>query len=81
MFLNRQVAGKKPKTMTHPQIKEQIGLMKLAIEIENDINTLERLIKPVDAITYKVMADTLRNNYIDVMQKLFTNLLITSNVV
>ena len=67
--------------MTYPQLKEQIGLMKLAIEIDNDIQTLERLIKPVDEITYKVMGDTLRNNYIDVMQKLLTNLLITANVV
>ena len=67
--------------MTHPKLTEQIGLMKLALKIDQDIETLERLIKPVDETTFKVMKDTLRANYLDVMQRLFSNLLITANVV
>lgn len=65
--------------MTHPKIKEQIELMKLAISIDADIDILERLIKPVDEITFKVMQDELRANYLDVMSRLFSNLLIVSN--
>ncbi len=69
------------KTMTHPKITEQIELMKLALSVEADIATLDRLIKPVDEITFKVMQDELRLRYLDIMQKLFSNLLITANVV
>lgn len=65
--------------MTHPKIIEQLELMKLALKIQADIETLERLIKPVDEITFKVMNDSLRANYLDVMQRLFSNLLIVSN--
>ncbi len=67
--------------MTHPKITEQIELMKLALSVEADIATLDRLIKPVDEITFKVMQDELRLRYLDIMQKLFSNLLITANVV
>lgn len=66
--------------MTHPKIDEQKQLMKLALSIQADIDTLERLIKPVDEITYKVMVDSLRNDYATSMQKLFANLLIVANV-
>jgi len=66
--------------MKHPQILEQLELMKLALNVQVDIETLERLIKPVDAITFKVMQDSLRGNYLDVMQRLFLNLLKTANV-
>jgi len=66
--------------MTNKTLLEQITLMKWAIEVDNDIATLERLIKPVDEITFKVMQDSLRANYLDVMQRLFSNLLIVSNV-
>lgn len=66
--------------MTHRKLTEQITLMKWAIEVDNDINTLERLIKPVDEITFKVMQDELRLRYLDITQKLFSNLLITANV-
>lgn len=66
--------------MTHPKIDEQKQLMKLALSIQADIDTLERLIKPVDEITYKVMVDSLRNDYATAMQKLFSNLLIVANV-
>lgn len=66
--------------MTHPKIDEQKQLMKLALSIQADIDTLERLIKPVDEITYKVMVDSLRNDYATAMQKLFANLLIVANV-
>lgn len=67
--------------MTHPKIIEQLELMKLALNIHADIETLERLIKPVDEITFKVMQDELRLRYLDIMQRLFSNLLITANVV
>jgi hypothetical protein len=67
--------------MTNKTLLEQITLMKWAIEVDNDIATLERLIKPVDEITFKVMQDELRARYMDVMAKLFSNLLITSNAV
>jgi len=67
--------------MTNKTLLEQITLMKWAIEIDNDIATLERLIKPVDEITFKVMQDELRLKYLDIMQRLFSNFLITANVV
>lgn len=69
------------KTMTNKTLLEQITLMKWAIEVDADIATLERLIKPVDEITFKVMQNELRLKYMDIMQRLFSNLLITSNVV
>ena len=65
--------------MTHPKIKEQIGLMELALKINQQIETLENYIKPVDPIIYKVMNETLQASYLDVMQKLFSNLLIISD--
>ena len=65
--------------MTNKTLLEQITLMKWAIEIDADIATLERLIKPVDEITFKVMQDELRLKYLDIMQRLFSNLLKTSN--
>lgn len=62
-------------------ITEQIKLMKQAIKITEDIETLERLIEPVDPITYKVMTAQLQNEYIDTCSKLLSNFLIISNVV
>ncbi len=55
--------------------------MSYNLAVEADISTLERLIKPVDEITFKVMQDELRARYLDIMQKLFSNLLITANAV
>jgi hypothetical protein len=64
--------------MTNKTLLEQITLMKWAVEIDADISTLERLIKPVDEITFKVMQDELRLKYMEVMARLFSNLLKTS---
>lgn len=67
--------------MNHPKIKEQIELMRTALQIESDIETVKRLIGPVDSITTKVTVDELRCKYLDIMSLLFSNLLLTSNTV
>lgn len=67
--------------MNHPRIKEQIELMQAALKIESEIEVVTRLITPVDPITVKVMVDELRCQYLDVMSRLFRNLLVTSNTV
>lgn len=67
--------------MNHPKIKEQTKLMRTALQIESDIETVKRLIGPVDSITTKVMVDELRCKYLDIMSLLFSNLLLTSNTV
>ena len=66
--------------MTHPKILEQIGLMELALKTNQQIETLEIYLKPVDPIAYKVLTETLQGEYLKIMQKLFSNLLIISDV-
>lgn len=64
-----------------PKLKEQKELMEKALSICKDKEVISRLISPVDPITAKVMLSDLNNDYIEVMQKLFTNLLETLNVI
>jgi len=59
-------------------ITQQIELMKQAIKVMDDIKTLDRLIKPVDPITYKVMVNDLRNQYIEITVELLRNFLTTA---
>lgn len=64
-----------------PKLKEQKELMEKALSICKDKEVISSLISPVDPITAKVMLSDLNNDYIEVMQKLFTNLLETLNVI
>jgi len=67
--------------MAHQKITEQIELMQQALQYQKDIDTITRLVKPVDEITYKVMRTELQEKYLNTMQDLFANLLIVANVV
>lgn len=67
--------------MAHQKITEQIELMHKALQYQRDIDTITKLVKPVDEITYKVMRTELQEKYLTTMQDLFANLLIVSNVV
>lgn len=67
--------------MAHQKITEQIELMHQALQYQRDIDTITKLVKPVDEITYKVMRTELQQKYLTTMQDLFANLLIVSNVV
>ena len=67
--------------MAHQKITEQIELMQQALQYQKDIETITKLVKPVDEITYKVMRTELQQKYLTTMQDLFANLLIVSNVV
>ena len=67
--------------MAHQKITEQIELMHKALQYQRDIDTITKLVKPVDEITYKVMRTELQQKYLTTMQDLFANLLIVSNVV
>jgi len=67
--------------MAHQKITEQIELMQHALQYQKDIDTITRLVKPVDEITYKVMRTELQEKYLTTMQDLFANLLIVANVV
>jgi len=64
----------------HPTIKEQQQLMQDALKNLQDQETIERLIGPVDSITTKVMIVDLKNQYIEITQKLFANFLNVNNV-
>lgn len=64
-----------------PKLKEQKELMEKALSLSNDKDIINRLIAPVDPITAKVLINELNEEYIFVMQKLFSNLLTTSNVI
>lgn len=64
-----------------PKLKEQKELMEKALSLSNDKDIINRLIAPVDPITAKVLINELNEEYIFVMQKLFINLLTTSNVI
>ena len=57
------------------KINEQRELMQKALSILNDLDTLERLIQPVDNITYKVMRDESLQVYSETCSKLFLNFL------
>ena len=67
--------------MAHLKITQQIELMQQALQYQKDIDTITRLVKPVDEITYKVMRTELQEKYLTTMQDLFANLLIVANVV
>ena len=67
--------------MAHQKITEQIELMHKALQYQRDIDTITKLVKPVDEITYKVMRTELQEKYLTTMQDLFSNLLIVANVV
>ena len=67
--------------MAHQKITEQIELMHKALQYQRDIDTITKLVKPVDEITYKVMRTELQQKYLTTMQDLFANLLIVANVV
>jgi hypothetical protein len=67
--------------MAHQKITEQIELMHKALQYQRDIDTITKLVKPVDEITYKVMRTELQEKYLTTMQDLFANLLIVANVV
>ena len=56
--------------MLPKKILQQKQMMAKAIQLLNDIETLERLIKPVDPITYKVMAAQLQEKYAETMYSL-----------
>jgi hypothetical protein len=64
----------------HPKIKEQQQLMQDALKNLQDQETIERLIGPVDSITTKVMLADLKNQYIEITQKLYANFLSVNNV-
>lgn len=64
-----------------PKLKEQKELMEKALSLYNDKDIINRLIAPFDPITAKVLINELNEEYIFVMQKLFSNLLTTSNVI
>jgi hypothetical protein len=64
----------------HPTIKEQQQLMQDALKNLQDQETIERLIGPVDSITTKVMLADLKNQYIEITQKLYANFLNVNNV-
>jgi len=57
------------------KINEQRELMHQALSLLDDLDTLERLIKPVDNITYKVMRDESLKAYSETCSKLFLNFL------
>ena len=67
--------------MAHQKITQQIELMHQALQYQRDIDTITKLVKPVDEINYKVMRTELQEKYLTTMQDLFANLLIVSNVV
>ena len=67
--------------MAHQKITEQIELMHKALQYQRDIDTITKLVKPVDEITFKVMRTELQQKYLTTMQDLFANLLIVANVV
>lgn len=67
--------------MAHQKITEQIELMHQALQYQRDIDTITRLIKPVDLNTYLQMRVELQDKYLSTMQQLFSNLLIVANVV
>jgi DNA-binding MurR/RpiR family transcriptional regulator len=55
--------------------------MHQALQYQRDIDTITRLIKPVDFNTYLEMKVELQEKYLTTMQDLFANLLIVANVV
>ena len=67
--------------MAHQKITEQIELMQQALQYQKDIDTITRLVKPVDFNTYLEMKVELQEKYSNTMQDLFANLLIVANVV
>ena len=62
-------------------IQKQIYLMKQAINIQNDIENVNRLIKPFDPVTCKVMVAELQEQYSEITQRLFSNFLTVSGAV
>ena len=64
--------------MIHPKIKHQLDLMEKAAQCYKDIETIERLIGPMDPITTKVMVAELRNQYSITMSELLSTLLVIS---
>ncbi len=55
-------------------VQHQISLMKRAIKITEDMNTIDRLIGPVDPTTVKVMNDDLAKQYAEIMTELLSNM-------
>lgn len=64
----------------HPQIKEQQRLMKQALKLLDEIDTVKSLIEPLDPIITKVLTADLLNQYKETTANLFQNFLITANV-
>ena len=56
-----------------PKIKHQKSLMQTALSLLNDIETIDRLVKPVDGIYAKVMTAELQRQYAEVLQLLAGN--------
>ena len=75
------ILNQKTNIMAHQKITEQIELMHQALQYQRDIDTITRLIKPVDFTTYIEMKVELQEKYTNTMQDLFANLLIVANVV
>lgn len=59
----------------NPKISEQKRLMQQALKRLDDMDAVDRLIKPIDPITNKIMQTELADQYITIMAKLQLNLL------
>lgn len=64
-----------PITMPHSKIIQQRDYMTDALNVLKDIETIERLITPVDPITAKIMVLDLKRKYVEITSMLFSNLL------
>lgn len=60
-------------------IRQQKELMAMALHHLDEINTIERLIDPIDPIICKVMVKELQEKYITVTSALLHNFLTVSN--
>ena len=68
------LTNKNPNNM-NPKISEQKRLMQQALKRLDDMDAVERLIKPMDPITNKLMQLELADQYITIMAQLQLNLL------
>ena len=59
----------------NPKISEQKRLMQQALKRLDDMDAVDRLIKPMDPITNKAMQRELSDQYITIMAQLQLNLL------
>lgn len=57
------------------EIKNQKVVLKQALKVLDQMETVEDLFKPIDPIYSKLMTERLTKEYVSVMEKLFTDII------